>query len=252
MPPKKGGGAPSSKASVDKVSFLAVLPLCDGCSRVIGMRRGLLLVAARVTPPSDADTECLSPSQTFGMKNKKGAKAQQQVKVIQQQQAQMGKSKEVLAREKQREAEKKAKAEADKIRQELQAQIPIVQPKVPFGVDPKTMTCEFWRAGRCDKGTKCKYAHSEEANRKAQKKDLYVDTREAEVDEKERDTMDQWDREKLDKVILNKHGNVRTTTDKVCKYFLQAVEDGKYGWFWECQNGQNCMYKHALPPGFGK
>lgn len=47
------------------------------------------------------------------------------------------------------------------------------------------------------------------------------------------DTMDKWDQAKLDSVILSKHGNPRSTTDKVCKFFLQAVEDGKYGWFWE-------------------
>jgi hypothetical protein len=24
----------------------------------------------------------------------------------------------------------------------------------------------------------------------------------------------------------------------------------RYGWFWECPNGENCQYRHALPPGF--
>lgn len=37
---------------------------------------------------------------------------------------------------------------------------------------------------------------------------------------------------------------------KVCKYFIEAVENKTYGWFWSCPNGENCMYKHALPPGF--
>ena len=37
---------------------------------------------------------------------------------------------------------------------------------------------------------------------------------------------------------------------QVCKYFLQAIEDCKYGWFWECPNGSTCIYRHALPPGF--
>ncbi|KDN43949.1 hypothetical protein K437DRAFT_236836 [Tilletiaria anomala UBC 951] len=188
---------------------------------------------------------------SFGMKNKKGAKQQKQIQVLQKELSQSGKTKEQLAKEKQREAEKKAKAEAEKMRRELAADITIVQPKVPFGVDPKTITCEFWRAGKCDKDRKCKFAHSLDANRKAQKKDLYVDTREQEREEKEADTMDKWDEEKLNKVILSKHGNPKSTTDKVCKYFLQAVEDGKYGWFWECPNGgEKCMYKHRLPPGF--
>ncbi|KAG6841482.1 hypothetical protein C0991_010670 [Blastosporella zonata] len=24
----------------------------------------------------------------------------------------------------------------------------------------------------------------------------------------------------------------------------------KFGWFWECPNGEACQYRHALPPGF--
>lgn len=24
----------------------------------------------------------------------------------------------------------------------------------------------------------------------------------------------------------------------------------RFGWFWECPNGDNCQYRHALPPGF--
>lgn len=37
---------------------------------------------------------------------------------------------------------------------------------------------------------------------------------------------------------------------QICKYFLTAVEKSKYGWFWECPNGEKCIYRHALPPGF--
>ena len=90
--------------------------------------------------------------------------------------------------------------------------------------------------------------------------------------------MDNWDQSKLEKVVKSKHGNPQTTTSIVCKYFLESIEDGKYGWFWECPNGgrllklllvqQNicifrvihvlsimylgdkCKYQHALPPGF--
>ncbi len=36
----------------------------------------------------------------------------------------------------------------------------------------------------------------------------------------------------------------------MCKFFIQAIETEKYGWFWECPNGENCHYRHALPPGF--
>ena len=38
---------------------------------------------------------------------------------------------------------------------------------------------------------------------------------------------------------------------QICKYFLDALESNKYGWFWACPNGgTECKYKHALPPGF--
>jgi len=36
----------------------------------------------------------------------------------------------------------------------------------------------------------------------------------------------------------------------VCKFFIDAIETQKFGWFWECPNGQGCQYRHALPPGF--
>ncbi|KAK0532049.1 Translation machinery-associated protein 46 [Tilletia horrida] len=198
---------------------------------------------------------------TFGMKNKKGAATQKAMAQIKQAQAMTGKSKEDIAREKRKEEEKKLKAAAEKARKEEAALFTIVQPKVPFGVDPKTVVCEFWKHGRCDKSAaKCKYAHSHDAGRKVEKKDLYTDTRDGDAKapgaagpagpEAQKGTMEGWDQAKLDSVILSKHGNPKTTTDKVCKFFLQAVEESKYGWFWECPNGEKCMYRHALPPGF--
>jgi len=36
----------------------------------------------------------------------------------------------------------------------------------------------------------------------------------------------------------------------VCKFFLDAVENGKYGWKWICPNNMTCHYRHCLPPGF--
>jgi hypothetical protein len=36
-----------------------------------------------------------------------------------------------------------------------------------------------------------------------------------------------------------------------CKNFLDAVEDEKYGWRWECpNNGSKCQYRHMLPEGY--
>ncbi|KAI0248898.1 hypothetical protein BJV78DRAFT_1232349 [Lactifluus subvellereus] len=123
---------------------------------------------------------------------------------------------------------------------------PVQVQKVPFGVDPKTLLCEYFKAGRCEKGSKCKFSHDRDVGRKVEKKNLYEDGRE----DKLADTMDKWDEEKLRSVILSKHGNPRTTTDIVCKYFIEAVETQKFGWFWQCPNGESCQYRHALPPGF--
>ncbi|CEI92952.1 Putative Cytoplasmic protein [Rhizopus microsporus] len=91
--------------------------------------------------------------------------------------------------------------------------------------------------------SKCKFSHDLNVGRKVEKKDLYTDDR-------AEDTMDKWDQQKLEEVVKSKSGK-QPPTDIVCKYFLEAIETNKYGWFWECPNGGNtCKYRHALPPGF--
>lgn len=187
---------------------------------------------------------------TFGMKNKKGGAAKKQIAQLQAQQKsnqnadEKRKAAEREQRQKEKDAAEAAKREAAELFKPAQTQ------KVPFGVDPKTVLCQFYKAGHCEKGKKCKFSHDLAVGRRQERKDLYQDTREQEKAEKEKDNMDDWDEEKLKKVIMSKHGNPRTTTDKVCKYFIDAVENGKYGWFWQCQNGDACKYRHSLPPGY--
>ncbi|KAF4306751.1 putative ccch finger DNA binding [Botryosphaeria dothidea] len=208
-------------------------------------------------PPKKQDKNVNKPAKTnvdktFGMKNKKGGAAQRQIKQIQQASAssKTPEQKRKDAEKAQREAEKKAAEQARKEAAELFK--PVQTQKVPFGVDPKTVVCQFFKKGHCDKGKKCKFSHDLSIERKAQKKSLYADTREGEEEEtKKNDDMSTWDEEKLRDVVKSKHGNPRTTTDKVCKYFIEAIENQKYGWFWTCPNGgDKCMYRHALPPGF--
>ncbi|RMZ85614.1 hypothetical protein DV737_g543, partial [Chaetothyriales sp. CBS 132003] len=188
---------------------------------------------------------------TFGMKNKKGGTAQKQIAQLQAQ-AKSNKSIEEKRKEALKEQRAREKAAAEQAKAEAAALFkPVQTQKVPFGVDPKTVVCDFFRKGTCEKGKKCKFSHDLEVGRKAVKKDLYADEKDRDAEDKEKDDMANWDEEKLRKVVLSKHGNPRTTTDKVCKYFIQAVEDGKYGWFWACPNGgDKCMYRHSLPPGF--
>ena len=51
----------------------------------------------------------------------------------------------------------------------------IKQPKVPPGVDPKSIVCEFFRANQCTKGFKCKFSHDLNVERKGAKLDLFQD-----------------------------------------------------------------------------
>jgi len=192
---------------------------------------------------------------TFGMKNKKGGAAQKQIAQIKATSASGGspEEKRKAAEKAQREKEKLAAEQARKEVAELFK--PVQIQKVPFGVDPKTVLCQFFKKGNCEKGKKCKFSHDLAIERKTEKRSLYTDNRdkekEEEEDKKKKDNMDDWDEDKLRQVVLSKHGNPKTTTDKVCKYFIQAIEDQKYGWFWTCPNGgDKCMYKHSLPPGY--
>ncbi|EPQ62055.1 Bgt-5087 [Blumeria graminis f. sp. tritici] len=188
---------------------------------------------------------------TFGMKNKKGAQSQKQIAQMTQSAKAGGtpeekkRAAEKAQKEKEKAASEAAKKEAAELFKPLQIQ------KVPFGVDPKTVLCQFFKKGHCEKGRKCKFSHDLNIQRKSEKKDLYQDTRDEDDTKKKTETSDDWDEEKLRSVVLSKKGNQKTTTEKVCKFFIDAVEEGKYGWFWTCPNGgDKCMYQHKLPPDF--
>ncbi|KAF9676740.1 hypothetical protein SADUNF_Sadunf08G0034400 [Salix dunnii] len=55
--------------------------------------------------------------------------------------------------------------------------VAVSQPKVPVGVDPKSILCEFFKAGQCAKGFKCKFSHDLNVQRKGEKIDIYSDKR---------------------------------------------------------------------------
>ncbi|KAF1810333.1 zinc finger-containing protein [Eremomyces bilateralis CBS 781.70] len=197
-------------------------------------------------------SERVTVDKTFGMKNKKGGAAQKAIKQIQSQSSsaktpdQKRKEAEKAQREKDKLAAEKARKEAAELFKPVQTQ------KVPFGVDPKTVLCQFHKKGVCEKGKRCKFSHDLAIERKTEKRSLYTTREEEEAEEEtKKDDMTNWDEAKLRSVISSKHGNPQTTTDKVCKHFIEAVENQKYGWFWVCPNGgDKCMYRHSLPPGF--
>merc|ERR1711976_67135 len=154
------------------------------------------------------------------------------------------------ARQMEKEKQEKfaAKEDKKKAKEELNSLFRPVEQKVGKGADPKSVLCAFFKAGSCSKGDKCKFSHDLNIARKGEKKSIYADTREG-----KEDTMDDWDEKTLEEVVAKKHGEKNKSMPKtaiICKYFLDAVENSKYGWFWECPNGVKCIYRHALPPGF--
>eukprot|EP00246_Nothoceros_aenigmaticus_P003729 TRINITY_DN14913_c0_g1_i1.p1 TRINITY_DN14913_c0_g1~~TRINITY_DN14913_c0_g1_i1.p1 ORF type:complete len:360 (-),score=108.38 TRINITY_DN14913_c0_g1_i1:526-1605(-) len=192
-----------------------------------------------------AKKQKLVEDKTFGLKNKNKSKnVQKYVQNMQQSvQPKVGAASDPKA------ALKKKKEEESQREKELSElfKVAISQPKVPVGVDPKSVVCEFFRRGQCAKGFKCKYSHDLNVERKGEKIDVYSDQRDNES------SMEDWDQETLEKVIEAKgeEYNGNKPTEIVCKFFIDAVEKKQYGWFWVCPNGgKDCQYRHALPPGF--
>ncbi|XP_039613656.1 zinc finger CCCH domain-containing protein 15 isoform X2 [Polypterus senegalus] len=188
---------------------------------------------------------------TFGLKNKKGAKQQKFIKTVThqvkygQQNPRQVAATEVVDKTKKTD-KKKDIAELNELFRPV-----VASQKISKGADPKSVVCAFYKQGQCTKGDKCKFSHDLSLERKGEKRSVYVDGRDEDL---EKDTMDKWDEKKLEEVVNKKHGETEKKKAKtliVCKYFLDAIENSKYGWFWVCPGGgDNCMYRHALPPGF--
>ena len=204
--------------------------------------------ASKKTETKKADK--VIEDKTFGLKNKKGAKTQKYVKMVEQQVKQKGMSAQKLARMQEPSRKDKKDAEQAKLEELKELFKPVVDKKVMSADDPKSIICSYFKQGLCTRGNKCKFSHDMSSaaaagERKSEKKNLYAD---------ERGEMDDWDEEELRNVVEKKHGEherAMPKTNIVCKHFLDAVEAKKYGWFWECPNGNDkCHYKHALPPGF--
>jgi hypothetical protein len=66
-----------------------------------------------------------------------------------------------LDKEREKELRAKEKLEQDKRRlQEAELLKPVMPPqKIAPGVDPKTVVCQYFKAGFCDKGKKCRFRY---------------------------------------------------------------------------------------------
>jgi hypothetical protein len=190
--------------------------------------------------PSKAEVKAkqkILEDKTFGLKNKnKSAKVTKYVQQLEQNL--LGSKRKPNEQDRQEKA--RLKEEEEKRKAELNALFKqtIVQPKVPFGVDPKTVLCAFFKAGQCNKGDKCKYAHSLQTAQAASNASLEEKDALAEEAEKKSDPLE---------AVSGK----RCSSAIVCKFFLEAVDSGKFGWFWNCPNGgDKCHYSHTLSPGY--
>lgn len=201
---------------------------------------------AKKNEPSKKTTEKkkekVIEDKTFGLKNKKGAKQQKFISHVTQQ-VKFGNQKSSKLEELKKLDGSKKKKETDELNDLFK---PVTQ-TVSKGADPKSVLCAFFKQGQCTKGAKCKFSHDLNVERKGEKRNIYEDN-------SAEDTMENWDEAQLEEVINKKHGEAEKAKPKtaiICKFFLDAVENSKYGWFWECPNGgKNCHYRHALPPGF--
>jgi len=187
---------------------------------------------------------------TFGLKNKKGNKNQKYIAQVNKQ-VMSGGDPLTRKRDEERAAEKKKKEAAQKLEEEQKALFrPVMTQRVASGVDPKSVFCAFFKQGLCKKtAEKCKFSHDPDIEHKSAKRSVYTDTA------KDEDGMEDWDEDKLAEVVGQKHGaEKKLDTAIICKFFLDALENSKYGWFWNCpeeaKSGKACKYRHALPPGF--
>ncbi|KAL1235323.1 Zinc finger CCCH domain-containing protein [Trichinella spiralis] len=172
--------------------------------------------------------EKIIEDKTFGLKNKKGAKQQKFIKMVTHQMKNQGKSMSQVESQK---FEKKKKKEDDLSDLNKLLKPVIDMPKISKEVDPKSVLCLFFKQG------------------KSQKRSVYYDRREM----TDQDNLENWDDEKLNEVVQKKHAESDKNKPKtaiICKFFLQALEESKYGWFWECPSGEKCIYRHAIPPGY--
>lgn len=55
---------------------------------------------------------------------------------------------------------------------------------MPFdtGADPKSVVCAFFKQGQCTKGDKCKFSHDLTLERKCEKRSVYIDARDEELE----------------------------------------------------------------------
>ncbi|KAK2502102.1 hypothetical protein MC885_006419 [Smutsia gigantea] len=120
--------------------------------------------------------------QNFWFKDKKGAKQQKFIKAVTHQVKFGQQNPRQVA---QSEAEKKLKKDDKK--KELQElnelfKLVVAAQKISKGAGPKSVVCAFFKQGQCTKGGKCKFSHDLILERKCEKRSVYIDARDEELE----------------------------------------------------------------------
>ena len=194
------------------------------------------------------DIKKIAEDKTFGVKNKNKSKQLQTIvkTIAGQQKGGLDKMQDDIYKEKKK---KQALEEERKLMVDVFANT--VPKIIATGEGGEIQICQYFKAGLCQKGKKCKMSHNLAPDpKKVEKMDLYTDQRDIMFGNK--DTIDHWDAEKLSEVVDYNDAkySAPNRTEKPCKFFIDAVEKKTYGWLWVCPNGYNCIFKHALPPGY--
>ncbi|KAG6530877.1 hypothetical protein ZIOFF_004639 [Zingiber officinale] len=199
-------------------------------------------LSTQVLPPSKADLakkQKVVEDKTFGLKNKNKSKNDQRyVQNLQQAVQPKADPSKITVKPKKKVEEKDREKEFDDL-----FRIAVSQPKVPvsmvfshaaahftltipstinqeefaiLSVDPKSIMCEFYKIGQCQKGFKCKFSHDLNVQRKGEKIDLYSCTTISVMKARhDLETMEDWDQKTLEKVVetKNKEYNQNKPTD---------------------------------------
>ncbi|GKC55926.1 zinc finger CCCH domain-containing protein 11-like protein [Tanacetum coccineum] len=95
--------------------------------------------------------------------------------------------------------------------------------EVPLDVDPKYVVCEFFKAGKCAKGSKCKFSRDLNVQRKGEKIDIFSVKR-------DEGTMEDWDLESLGKFVESKEKEYNHNKPTDIKTTTPIITDSFMGW----------------------
>jgi hypothetical protein len=165
---------------------------------------------------------------------------------------------------KQQEEKKKAKEAAESAKSELMPAT-IKQPKVPEGMDPKTVVCEYWRHNCCAKGNKCKFAHDFNVQQRRREQERNNKNDDSEASEQETRLLHKGGPDLYTdyRDFYNNDGSSSSsktastagsgessiaTTSKICTHYLHAVESGFCTYF--SDNHPSIISEQATLSGF--